>query len=146
MWILNFLTDSLFIIFINILLLVGIVGVGVGYFTKFIPVVNNYRTPILVVSFILILISTYYKGGFSVEEEWRAKVEQLQIELAKAETKSEKANVEIQTKYITKTKIVHDIVIETQREIIENEKIIDRECVIPPEAIDILNKSARGNR
>lgn len=94
----------------------------------------------------LLLFGTYLKGGYAVEQEWKDRVEQLQKQLALAEAKSASANVEIQTKYIEKTKVVHDVKIQVQKEIVEKAVEIDSECNITQDVIDILNKSAKGGK
>lgn len=92
----------------------------------------------------MLALGSYFKGGYAVEQEWKDRVEQLQKQLEVAEVKSASANVEIQTKYIEKTKVVHDIKVQVQKEIIEKAESIDAECVITQDVIDILNKSAKG--
>lgn len=146
MWILHLLPDSLLIIFINIILAIGALGAIASFFVKFVPFINNYRLPILIVSIILLLLGTYFKGGYVVEKEWRDRVDELQKQIAIAQAKSAEANVEIQTKYITKTKVVHDVKVKVQQQIVEKEKLIDSECTISQEVIDILNESARGGK
>lgn len=92
----------------------------------------------------MLLLGTYFKGGYAVEKEWRDRVDQLQKQLAIAEAKSANTNVEIQTKYIEKTKVVHDVKVKIQQEIVEKAVLIDSECSVPQEAIDLLNASAKG--
>ena len=146
MWIINLLPDSLLIIFMNVILAAGILGAIASFFVKFIPFINTYRLPILIISIMLLLFGTYLKGGYAVEQEWKDRVEQLQKQLALAEAKSASANVEIQTKYIEKTKVVHDVKIQVQKEIVEKAVEIDSECNITQDVIDILNKSAKGGK
>ena len=130
----------------NVILAAGILGAIASFFVKFIPFINTYRLPILIISIMLLLFGTYLKGGYAVEQEWKDRVEQLQKQLALAEAKSASANVEIQTKYIEKTKVVHDVKIQVQKEIVEKAVEIDSECNITQDVIDILNKSAKGGK
>ena len=61
----------------------------------------------------------------------------------KPEEQSKQKNVEIQTIYRDKVKVVKEQQIVIQERIKEVEKKIDAECKIAPEAIDILNQAAR---
>jgi hypothetical protein len=74
--------------------------------------------------------------------EWRAKVAELQAKVAAAEAKSKEVNTVIETKVVTKVKHIKDTQIKIRKEIIEKEKLINGECVVPTEAIEILNKAA----
>ena len=74
--------------------------------------------------------------------EWRAKVDALQAKIAEAEAKSKETNVVIQEKVVTKIKHVKDTQIKIQKQIVEKEHVINAECTIPAEAIELLNKAA----
>jgi wobble nucleotide-excising tRNase len=84
----------------------------------------------------------YMKGGYSVEMEWRERVAELEAKVAAAEVKSKEVNTVIQEKIVTKIKKVKDVQVKLQREIVEKEKIINAECTVPLEAIELLNKAA----
>jgi hypothetical protein len=77
---------------------------------------------------------------------WRAKVADLEAQIKVAEAKSQETNVVIQTKYRDKVKIVKDVQLVIQERIKEVEKRIDAECKVAPEAIEILNDSAKNQK
>jgi hypothetical protein len=148
MWLLHLLPTSLILWIVNLLLIVGIVGIILGFFIKFIPLVNTYRLPIQIVSIIIFCTGIYWQGGYSVEQVWRERVAELEAQVAKAEAESKTANTKIVTKVVTKTQVIR-----TRGETIT--KYIDREivrydekfakggvCEIPREFIKAHNDAA----
>ena len=108
MWLLSFLPTAFLEFIINAVLFASIVGVVVGFFGSKIPFVGSYATIIKYASIVLFCIGLYWKGGFSVEKEWRARVEEMQEKVRLAEEKSQQTNTEIQTKIVEKTKVVRE--------------------------------------
>lgn len=145
-WMISLIPDSLLLWFINILLLVGFVGTIAGFFIKFIPFVNQYRLPVQIVSIILLTLGVYFKGGYSTEMEWREKVKAAEERAALAEKQAQETNSKIQTKVVEKIKIVKQNTIEYRDRIKEVEKLIDKECKVAPEAIDIHNAAAKNKK
>jgi hypothetical protein len=144
MFLLHFLPDGFLQLIINIVLLTGAGLTGIGFFlVGFIPGLRNYKTLIQIVGVILLVVGIYWKGGYGVEMEWRAKVAELEAKVAAAEVKSKEVNTIIKEKIVTKTKVIHDTKVITKQVLKEVEKRIDSECTISPEVIDILNAAAR---
>jgi hypothetical protein len=138
MWILNFLPDWIF----YALFFIGIVGLISTFVMKFIPFVYVYRTPIQVVSVILIAIGTYMSGAISNNEKWEAKVKELEIKLAGAEVAAAKVNTEIIEKVVVKREYYKergkDVIQYIDREVVK----YDERCVIPKEFIEAHNNAA----
>lgn len=142
MWILNFLPDWIFY---------GILGLGIlallaTYLLRFIPIpaIYMYKTPIQLVSILLIAFGVYMMGAIANEEAWKARVAQLEKEYAESQVQSEKVNTEVVTKYITKREVVHqkgeEIVRYIDREIVKYNEV----CKLPAEIIKIHNDAAKG--
>jgi|LakMenEpi03Aug12_release.lakeMendotaPanAssembly.Ray.scaffolds.fasta_scaffold48618_8 hypothetical protein len=143
MFLLHFLPDGFLQLIINIVLLSGAVLTGVGFFlVGFIPGLRNYKTLIQIVGVVLLALGIYWKGGYGVEMEWRAKVAELEAKVKLAEEKSQQVNTVIETKVVTKVKHIKDVQVKIQQQIVEKEKIINGECVVPKEAVELLNKAA----
>ena len=147
MWILHFLPDSFLLWVVNIVLIAGAIGTFISFFIinrflRWFPSLAPYHLVMQVVSILLLVAGLYWKGGYSVEMEWRERVAELEAKIAVAEEKSKAVNSEIQTKVVTKVQKIKDVQIKIQKEIIEREKIINAECKVPKEAIDLLNKAA----
>jgi len=143
LWVLTLMPDTFIVWFVNILLLLGIAGIVVSFFVKFIPIVNTYKLPIQIGSILVLLCGIYFKGGIDTEQKWRDRVAEAEAKVAEAEQKSKKVNTVIKTKIVEKVKHVKDVQIVVREKIVEKEKIIDAECKVAPEAVDILNEAAK---
>ena len=148
MWMLSFLPDALLVWIINIVLLAGIVGTTVSVLFKvairWIPWIIPYRTLLQVVSITLLLAGVYFKGGLAIEQEWRARVRELEAKVALSEEQSKTANVKIEKVYIDRVKVVKDTQVVIQEKLKTVEVKIDSQCKVVPEAINILNDAAAG--
>jgi hypothetical protein len=146
MWILKWLPFWFF----YAMLLAGLIGLATTYLLKFIPfpALYIYKTPIQIVSIILIVIGTYMSGAISNEESWLARVKELEAKVQAAQVESVKENVKIETKIVTKTQIVkergQDVIKYVDKEIVkfDTKFLPGGECEIPKEFIFAHNKAA----
>lgn len=143
MWMLTFIPDSILHAFVNSVFYAGIITSLLGFVFNF-SYLRPYRLIVQVVGIMLLVAGVYFKGGYEVEIQWRERAAELQAKIDTAVVKSQAANTVIQTKVVTKIKRVKEIQVQLQKEIVEKEKIINGECVVPKEAIEILNKAAEG--
>jgi hypothetical protein len=145
---LSFLPDAFLVWIINIVLLAGIVGTTISILFKvairWMPWIIPYRTLLQVVSIVLLLAGVYFKGGLAIEQEWRARVKDLEAKVAIAEAQSKDANTKIEKVYIDRVKVVKDTQVVIQEKLKTVEVKVDAECKIVPEAISILNDAAAG--
>ena len=143
MWLLHLLPDSFLIWIINILLVGGLIGIVVGFLGSKLPFVGTYANTIKIASIIVFCIGLYWKGGYSVEQDWRQRVAELEEKVKDAEAKSQQTNVVIETKIRERTKRI----VETRERIVEKikevEKTIDAKCELDPAVISILNEAAK---
>ena len=104
MWILEWLPSWIF----YLILLIGLIGFLVTYLLKFIPIpaLYMYRTPIQIVSVILIVYGVYMAGSIANNEAWEAKVKEVQTKLAEAEAQGAKETIKIVEKVVVQEKIV----------------------------------------
>jgi hypothetical protein len=146
MWILQFLPDWIF----YAILLIGVAGFAVTYLLKYIPipVIYVYKTPIQLVSIVLIVIGVYMSGAISNEESWQAKVTDLIQKVEEAEVKSSQENVKIVEKVVTKTQVVKvkgdQVVKYIDREIVKYDTkfATGGQCELPKEFYKALNDAA----
>jgi hypothetical protein len=82
-------------------------------------------------------------GGAGVTAIYQAQVDEMKAKIAKAEDESKSANSNLQTKIVTKTKLIHDRQVVVQEKIKEVQKQIDAECKLDPAVPKILNDAAR---
>jgi hypothetical protein len=143
MWMMHLLPDSFLIFIIHALLVVGLIGMVIGFVGSKIPFVGAYATIIKIVSIILFCTGVYWKGGYSVEADWRQRVAELEEKVKESEEKSRQTNVVIETKYRDRVKTVT----ETKERVVENikerEKVINAKCELDPSVISILNEAAK---
>jgi len=143
MWMMHLLPDSFLILIIHALLVTGLIGMVIGFIGGKLPFVGTYATIIKIVSIILFCIGLYWKGGYSVEEDWRQRVAEMEEKVRIAEEKSKETNVVIETKYKDRVKKIT----ETRNVVVEkikiNEKIINAKCELDPAIISILNEAAK---
>jgi len=143
MWLLHLLPDAFLIWIINLLLVGGLIGIVVGFFGSKLPFVSTYARMIQIASIIIFCIGLYWKGGYSVEADWRERVAEMEAKIQISEQKSKEINTVIQTKYKDRVKKIT----ETREVIVEkikiNEKIIDAKCELDPMVISILNEAAK---
>lgn len=144
MWILKWLPDWIF----YAIFFIGLLGIIASFVMKFIPFVYVYRTPIQVISVILVAIGTYMSGAISNEEAWQARVKELEAKIAAAEAESAKENVKIVEKVVTKQQIIkekgEEVVRYIDREVVKYDTkfLPGGECEIPKEFFKALNDAA----
>ena len=138
MWILNWLPDVVF----HLILVAGVLALLAGWALRMVPLVAKYSLPIQVAGVLLTVLGVWYEGGIAKDAEWKARVAELEVQVAKSEAKSQKVNTEIVTKVVTKTQIIKqkgdDVVRYIDREITK----YDAECKIPQVAIRAHDASA----
>lgn len=146
MFLLSFIPNVLLLWIINAILIAGLIGTAISVlfklFIRWTPWIIPYRTILQVVSLILLVAGVYFSGGYWVEMEWREKVAEAEAKVAAAEAKSKETNTVIQKVYVDKIKVVKDVQVVIQEKIVEKTKVIDAECKVAPEALEILNEAA----
>ena len=108
MWLLSFLPTGFLEFIINATLIGSVLGIVLGFFGSRLPVVGTHATIIKYVSIALFCVGLYWKGGFSVEKEWRERVEALEVKVRQAEAQAKEANEHIETRVVEKTKVVRE--------------------------------------
>lgn len=140
MWILKWLPFWFFYALFGI----GVVGYIITYLLRFIPLpaLYIYKTPIQIVSIILVVVGVFMAGAIHNEEAWIARVKELEAKVAEAEAKAAVENVKIVEKVVTKTQVVREKGAETVKYIDREVVKFDTTCVIPKEFVKALNDAA----
>ena len=146
MWLLHLLPDSFILLIVYVLMGLGALGILLGFFIRFIPWINVYRTPIQIVSTVLFCSGVYWYGGYTTEMIWREQVAALEQQVADSEKKSVETNTVIKKVYIDRIRVVKQDVVVVQEKIREVQKIIDQDCRVAPEAINLLNEAAKSRK
>ena len=141
MWLLHLLPDSFLIYVINGICIAGVVATVLGFFLGWVPFVGRWKLPLQLLGIALLVAGVYFKGGYSTEMEWRARVAEVEKKVAIAEAKAKKANAQVQTKIVTKIVKIKEKQQVVKERIQQNKEVINRECKLSDEAISIYNSS-----
>ena len=148
MWILSWLPDAV----IHTIFIVGALGIFLGFVLTFIPFVKQYKLAIQIASIFIFALGVYLEGAMADNNEWLAKVKELEARVAVAEEKSKTENVKVEEKIVEKTRVVKekgkDIIQYIDREVVKNNEIIKyvENCPVPKEVLNIHNQAATMNR
>lgn len=166
MWLLHFLPEAIFSFLVYTLLVLGVVGVILSFFVlnkilSKVPGLAKYYRLAQLGSVLALTLGVYLWGGYSMEMAYRERVAELQKELETAKAESKKVNTVIETKVVTKTKVIKE---KGETIIQQVDRIIPgpapaasggtapvannaNMCVnLPQEAIDVHNEAARLNK
>jgi hypothetical protein len=144
MWLLHLLPDSFILFIVYCVLAAGGALTALSYLVKWIPWLNVYKIPARVAGILLLICGVYFYGGYSTEMQWCERVAEMEAKVAEAEKKSARVNTVIKKVYVDRIKRVTEEKIVIQDRIVKEKEIIDKDCRVPAEAINILNSAARG--
>jgi hypothetical protein len=148
MWILTWLPDWV----THAIFFAGALGIFLGFVLTFIPFVKQYKLAIQIASLFVFALGVYLEGAMADNNEWLAKVKELEAKVAIAEEKSKTENVKIEEKIVTKTQVVKEkgknIIQYIDREVIKNNDVIKyiENCPVPKEIVDAHNQAAKMNQ
>jgi len=148
MWIISWLPDWV----THAIFFAGVSGIFLGFVLTFVPFVKQYKMAIQIASLFVFALGVYLEGAMANNNEWLAKVKELESRVAIAEEKSKTENVKVEEKIITKTQVVkekgRDIIQYIDREVVKNNEIIKyvENCPVPKELLSIHNQAATMNR
>ena len=137
MWILSYLPTWIF----YAIAVLGILGVISSYVLGMVPLINQYKLPLQVVSIVVIAFGVFIIGGVENELSWQAKVKELEAQVAVATAKSNETNTIVQQKVITKIQIVKQQVEVIKKEIEVQKEYINTDCKVNATAVDLYNKA-----
>ena len=148
MFLLSFIPDAVLALVVNSILIAGIVGFAASFFFGFVvrwlPSIAPYHLLIQIVSIILLVGGVYFKGGYSVEMEWRAKVAAMEEQIKILEAKSTQANEDLEKVRAEKVKVIRETQVVVKEKIVKVADKIDADCKITKETTELLNDAAKG--
>ena len=145
LWFIQLIPDAFLAWAVNLTLIVGAVSFVLGIFTNILPFLRSYSPMLKVVGFILLLAGAYFKGGYGVEMEYRARIEEMKARIEIAEQKSLEANRQIEKVIEESTVVIKQDTAETLAEIERLKAEINANCELTPEMIILYNKGMEGN-
>lgn len=140
-WILSLLPDSWIEFITYAIVALGITLYILSKLVAWLPLIKNYKLPLELVGVILYGAGAFYAGGYGVEKIWRERVAEMERKVQELEGKQAEVVKVIETKVITKIKTVEVVKEVIKKEIIEKEKLINANCDVSPDAIEMFNKS-----
>jgi hypothetical protein len=143
-WMLSLIPDSIFVWFTYILFYAGAGLYVVSKLIKWFPIISQYKLVAEIAGVVLLVVGSYLYGAYGTELAYRERVKELEAKIAASEEQSKQANSVIREKIITKVKEIKVFQDRIKEIIVEKEKIIDAQCTVPVEALDILNRAAKG--
>jgi hypothetical protein len=142
-WMFSLIPDAILNWVYWAIIAVGITGVFAGWFGKFIPVYGRYVEYLKPAGVVLLVLGVWLRGGYDTEMAWRAKVEEAQAKVAKAEEASKEINTKLEAKIKEKQKVRVEYYNTVKERIVKETQIIDAECKVAPEAIKDINDAAK---
>jgi hypothetical protein len=140
----SLIPDSFFVWITYILVGLGLALYVASKLVSIIPFIKQYKLPAEIIGIVLLVTGAYMYGGYGTEKMWRERVKDAEDKIKIAEQQAVEANSKIQTKIVERVKEIKVFQDRIKEVIVEKEKIIDAQCKVAPEAIDILNTAAKG--
>ena len=143
-WMLSLIPDSLFVWIYYIILTAGVALYVASKLVKWIPLMGQYKFPAELIGVVLLVVGAYFYGGHGVQQAWLARVAELEAKVKIAEEKSQQVNTIIETKVVTKIKVVKENVY-VNREIIKEVagKQLDASCSLPKSTVSLHDSASR---
>jgi len=145
----SFIPSDFFIWITYILFAVGLALYLISKVVDWLPhlykLPNLYRFPIEVLGVVMLVAGAYLFGSYGTEMIWRERVKDMEDRVKVAEEQSQKVNTVVQTRVITRIKVVKQNVYQN-REIIREVagRQLDSECTLPVSTV-VLHDSASRN-
>jgi len=151
MWMLAFVPDAFLVYIVNAILIAGAIGTFFTFFilhkvVRWLPALAPYHLILQIISIVMLVAGVYLKGGYGVEMEWREKLRIAEERARAAEAQAKVVNEKIVTVYKDRVKVVTETKIVIQEKLKEVEKIIDANCEVVPEAVDLHNAAAKNRK
>ena len=148
---LAFVPDAFLVYIVNAILIAGAIGTFFTFFilhkvVRWLPALAPYHLILQIISIVMLVAGVYLKGGYGVEMEWREKLRIAEERARAAEAQAKVVNEKIVTVYKDRVKVVTETKIVIQEKLKEVEKIIDANCEVVPEAVDLHNAAAKNRK
>ena len=143
-WMFSLLPDSIFVMLTYAIFALGLLLYIASKMVQWIPIMAQYRIPAELVGVLCLCAGAYFVGWRGNEEHWLAKIKELEEKVQIAESRSREVNTVIETKFVTKIKVVKETVY-ANREIIREVAgaQLDSQCSLPQSSVVLLNSASR---
>lgn len=143
-WMFSLLPDSIFVMLTYVIFAAGLLLYIASKMVQWIPIMMQYRVPAELVGVLCLCIGAYFFGWRGNEEHWLARVKELEEKVVIAESKSREVNTIIETKIVTKIKVVKETVY-ANKEIIREVAgaQLDSQCSLSRSSVVLLDSASR---
>ena len=143
-WMFSLLPDSIFVMLTYVIFAAGLLLYIASKMVQWIPIMAQYRVPAELVGVLCLCAGAYFFGWRGNEEHWLAKIKELEQKVAIAESRSREVNTVIETKIVTKIKVIKETVY-ANKEIIREVAgaQLDSQCTLPQSSVVLLNSASR---
>jgi hypothetical protein len=128
---------------VNLMLVAGVAGLLAGWIGRWIPFFGDYARFLKPIGIILLVGGVYLKGGEANNNMWLARIADLEAKIAVSEAKSKDANAKLADAVKERNKAIQESKTAVQEKLKGAAVRIDADCRLDPEAVEILNQSAR---
>lgn len=128
---------------VNIMLTLGLAGLLAGWIGRWIPFFGDYARFLKPIGIILLVSGVYLKGGEANNDMWLAKIADLEAKIAVSEAKSKDANAKLSDAVKERNQAIQESKNAVQSKLKRDAAKIDADCRLDPEAVEILNESAK---
>jgi len=143
-WMFSLLPDSIFVMLTYVIFAAGLLLYIASKMVQWIPIMAQYRIPAELVGVLCLCAGAYFFGWRGNEEHWLARIKELEQKVAIAEARSREVNTVIETKIVTKIKVIKETVY-ANKEIIREVAgaQLDSQCSLPQSSVVLLNSASR---
>ena len=143
-WMFSLLPDSIFVMLTYAIFALGLLLYIASKMVQWIPIMAQYRVPAELVGVLCLCAGAYFFGWRGNEEKWLARIKELEEKVQVAESQSREVNTVIETKIVTKIKVIKETVY-ANKEIIREVAgaQLDSQCSLPQSSVVLLNSASR---
>jgi hypothetical protein len=131
---------------VNLMLVAGLIGLAAGIIGRWIPFFDAYARLLKPLGVVLLIGGVFLKGGEANNDMWLAKIADLEAKIKVSEQQSRDANAKLSNAVKEKNQAIQESKNAVQSKLKRDAVKIDAECKLDPEAVEILNESAKDIR
>lgn len=100
---------------------------------------GQYKFPVEVIGVVLLVVGSYFYGGYGTEMSWRERVKELEGKVAEAQKKADDTTAKVEIKVVERIKVVEKKVEVVKLQIEKDKEIINADCKVNETAIKDYN-------
>ena len=137
-FLLSFLPEWVFFL----CLVFGVIGVLASFVLTIIPFIKNFKLLIQVFSIVLLVIGVWFQGAIANEKIWQSKIIDLELQLAKAESKSLEINIALTEELLKNDTLREEVKNAKEKVIVKYVTKYDNKCELSDAFVRVLDSSA----